>query len=242
MRSYRRGLVTAVLVVSELRLLGEGLARLLEDEPGMRVLGASTSAPEALASFAKDPPDIVLLDSVTENPGVVRRVLDAVPTSKVVVVGVSELEDDVIAWAEAGVAGYVGRDASLGELSEAVSCAARGEVPISPRMAATLLKRVAALATIQVLPTGDSRLTKRELEIVGLIDEGLSNKAIAQRLCIELPTVKNHVHNILEKLQVSRRAEAAALVKRQGLWDGARADRVSRGKTHGSPTSPLLRS
>ena len=77
------------------------------------------------------------------------------------------------------------------------------------------------------MPTSDSRLTKRELEILALIDQGLSNKEIARRLCIELPTVKNHVHNVLEKLQVSRRADAAALVKRQGLWERAGLDRVA---------------
>ena len=218
--------MTSVLVVSELRLLAEALARLLDDGTGVRVVGTATGAAEHLGVFAADPPDIVLLDSATEDPAVVRDVLAAAPESKIVVVGVSEAEDDVIAWAEAGVAGYVSRDASLDELRQAVSGAARGEVPISPRMAATLLKRVAALAAVQAPPAHDARLTKREIEIVRLIDEGLSNKEIARRLGIELTTVKNHVHNILEKLKVSRRADAAAVVKRQGLWDSSRLDRV----------------
>ena len=218
--------MTAVLVVSELRLLAEGLARLLGDGAGVRVVGAATRAPEELAGFAADPPDIVLLDSLTESPAVVRDVLAAAPESKIVVVGVSEAEDDVIAWAEAGVAGYIRREASLEELTHAVSGVTRGELPISPKMAATLLKRVATLAAVQAAPANDARLTKREIEIVALIDEGLSNKEIARRLCIELPTVKNHVHNILEKLQVSRRGDAVALVKRQGLWDSSALDRV----------------
>ena len=218
--------MTGVLVVSELRLLAEGLVRLLESKPGIRVIGVATRARERLRPFAREAPEIVLLDSATEDPSVVRDVLDAVPGCKVVVVGVSEMEDDVIVWAEAGVAGYVSREASLDELTQAVLGAARGEVPISPKMAATLLRRVAALAAVHAPPAHDSRLTKRELEIVGLIDEGLSNKEIARRLCIELPTVKNHVHNILEKLQVNRRADAAALVKRQGIRARAALDSV----------------
>jgi DNA-binding NarL/FixJ family response regulator len=83
----------------------------------------------------------------------------------------------------------------------------------SPRLAATLLRRVAVLAADRAQPRVEARLTARELEIVELIDEGLSNKEIASRLCIEVPTVKNHVHNILEKLDVRGRAEAAARVR-----------------------------
>jgi DNA-binding NarL/FixJ family response regulator len=88
--------------------------------------------------------------------------------------------------------------------------ATRGEALFSPRMAASLLRRVAALAATQPSPSAQVRLTPRERDIMRLLDEGLSNKEIAQRLGIEVATVKNHVHNILEKLQVHRRGEAAA--------------------------------
>jgi len=119
----------------------------------------------------------------------------------------------VIACAEAGVSGYVTREASLDELTGVVESVARGESPCSPRISALLLRRVAETAGRRTETDAARRLTRREAEIVGLIDEGLSNKQIAGRLSIELATVKNHVHSILEKLQVERRAEAAARVR-----------------------------
>jgi DNA-binding NarL/FixJ family response regulator len=93
----------------------------------------------------------------------------------------------------------------------------RDEMACSPRIAAALLRRVASLAVERSPWPSGARLTARELEVLGLIDEGLSNKQIAGRLCIELATVKNHVHNILEKLQVGRRSEAALQVRMHGL-------------------------
>jgi DNA-binding NarL/FixJ family response regulator len=146
--------------------------------------------------------------------------------TRILALGVPDEEDDVIACAEAGVAGYVMREDSLDALVVAIESVVRDEMLCSPRAAAALMRRVRVLSAERQEALGQ-KLTRRELEIVALIDEGLSNKAIAQRLCIELATVKNHVHNILEKLDVSRRAEAAARVRRQ------------RGT---GPGSPLLRS
>src|SRR2546421_13075479 len=128
---------------------------------------------------------------------------------------VREGEDhgDVLASAEAGAIAYVPREASLEDLVAVIECAVRGEAVCSPRVAGALLRRIAVLATDGRSDRVPARLTKREREIMGLIDEGLSNKEIAKRLRIEVATVKNHVHNILEKLQVHRRGEAAARVR-----------------------------
>ncbi|HEX6228839.1 MAG TPA: response regulator transcription factor [Solirubrobacterales bacterium] len=128
--------------------------------------------------------------------------------------GIAESEDVVIRCAEAGVAGYVPHDATLEQLIEVLDAALRDEVVCSPRLAGTLLRRVGALAR-EIGPAGgsDVRLTARETQIVALIDEGLSNKEIAARLQIGTPTVKNHVHHILEKVGASRRGEAAARVR-----------------------------
>jgi DNA-binding NarL/FixJ family response regulator len=132
-----------------------------------------------------------------------------------VTLGVDDGDDDVLAWAEAGVSGYVARDASFEDLVETVRAVARGELRCSPRLAATLLRRVTALAGDA--PHSATRLTQREREISSLLEAGLSNKEIAGRLYIELPTVKNHVHNILRKVGASRRGEAAALLRRDAL-------------------------
>jgi len=107
----------------------------------------------------------------------------------------------------------VPRDGTLADLRAVIESVARGEVVCSPRIAASLLRRIADLAAEREPPPPELRLTSREIEIVELIDQGLSNKEIAQRLSIALPTVKNHVHSILDKLHVHRRAEAAARLR-----------------------------
>ena len=114
---------------------------------------------------------------------------------------------------EAGAAGYLTRDASLRDLFAALSSAVRDEVLCSPRIVASLARRLARLAEQHATRPTPASLTAREAEVVGLLDAGLSNKEIATRLCIELPTVKNHVHHILEKLHVNRRGEAAARLR-----------------------------
>jgi DNA-binding NarL/FixJ family response regulator len=159
-------------------------------------------------------PDIILMrtDS-TESLETLRTVLGRVPTTKVVALGVSEAEDEIIECAEAGIAGYLPRNGSLEDLVVLIQSVARGEAQCSPRIAATLLRRVATLAGERRSTAALGRLTPREHEIVGLIDQSLSNKEIAQRLSIEVRTVKNHVHNILEKLQVHRRNQAAAQLR-----------------------------
>jgi len=112
-----------------------------------------------------------------------------------------------------GIAGFVTSEASVAELVAAIESVARGESLCSPSVVAALLRRLGSLARSWAEADPTQPLTRREREILELIDEGLSNKQIAQRLRIELPTVKNHVHNILGKLGVRRRAEAAALVR-----------------------------
>jgi two-component system nitrate/nitrite response regulator NarL len=143
---------------------------------------------------------------VTESLAAVRKLHDVVPGASFIALAVSETEDHIVAWAKAGVSGYVACDASAGELVTTITAVARGEAPCSPRMAAWLLKEVAALASAPDVEEADNRLTRREREIVELIERGLSNKEIARDLHIALSTVKNHVHNILDKLQVSRRS------------------------------------
>jgi DNA-binding NarL/FixJ family response regulator len=136
------------------------------------------------------------------------------PHARVVALAVPESERHVIACAEAGIVGYVAREASFTDLVAAIEGAARGEAHCSPRVAGGLLRRLGALSLERDQhEVGDARLTARELEIVGLIDRGLSNKEIATALSIGVPTVKNHVHHVLEKLGAERRSQAAARVR-----------------------------
>ncbi len=204
----------SVLIVSDIRLYREGLAQVLGGESLFRLTGTASSPDDAMSRLHAYVPDLVLVDmAMAESAHLIRSIRALVPDIKVVALSVAETERDVCACAEAGVSGYVARNASLADLVATLESAARGEALCSPRMAATLIRRVAALARTQPAGSAQLRLTPRELEILHLLDGGLANKEIASRLGIEVATVKNHVHNILEKLQVHRRGEAAALAR-----------------------------
>jgi DNA-binding NarL/FixJ family response regulator len=172
-------------------------------------VGTATNLDEAVRLAAELFPSVILVDhALPEVVRTIRLILATQPMVKVVILGVLESDENILACAEAGVAGYVPREASLEDLIEAIECASRGELRCSPRMGATLL-RLLALRAASSADHSSRTLTSREVEIVRLIEQGLSNKEIASRLGIQVATVKNHVHNLLEKLHVHRRAEAA---------------------------------
>ena len=213
-----------MFVVAQVRLYEEGLAQAIGLDPRYEVAGTAPSIALGVRRIRAlaQPPDVALLDlAAPDGLAAVRALRDELPDMRVIALGIRELEPDVIAWAEAGVDGFVSRDASLEDLCATVDSVARGETLCSPRVAATLLRRVATLARERRPAPPHAVLTARERQIVALIDEGLSNKEIAGRLRIELPTVKNHVHNVLEKLQVRRRSEAAARVRGERVGPSA---------------------
>ena len=199
--------MTSVLVVGDVRVHREGLALLLANDARLVVVGCVDV--DAAASSRQADVEVVL---VTAHAHVDLGRIARASRAAVVALGVPEAEEDVVALAEAGVFGFVERDATLDEVVADVESAARGDPSCPPRVAAALLNRLTLLAQRATEPT-DSTLTARERQVVELIDDGLSNKEIAQRLHIEVATVKNHVHNILEKLQVSRRGEAGARLR-----------------------------
>lgn len=207
---------TRVVVVAEVRLYREGLAANLAARPSLRVVGAVSNRDEALAISRAMRPNVVVIDTSTRDAlQVVRAIRNQDPGIRVVAFAVEESEGDIVACAEAGVAGYLSSDGSVDDLVATIASCSRGELICSPRVAATLFQRVCSLASGGRGETNGSPLTGRERQIVTLIEGGLSNKEIAQQLNIEVPTVKNHVHNILEKLKVSTRSEAAAWLRGQ---------------------------
>jgi two-component system, NarL family, nitrate/nitrite response regulator NarL len=225
--------VTRVLILTEIGLYREALSQSLRSDERFDVVGVVAGREEAVTAVEEVGPEIVLVDMPTPaGANAVRTLVAAAPEIKVVALAVPEVERDVIAFAEAGAAGYVAREGSMDDLVAAVESVARGECLLSPEIAAKLFRRVATLAREPRLePTGE-RLTARELDVLRLIEEGLSNKEIATALSIELPTVKNHVHSILEKLEVRRRTEAAARARRLGLLR-----RPGRGANNGTESS-----
>lgn len=213
-----------VLVASRLLILGdkgicrEALAASLGRDRRFDVVAVAAGVEETLAVLELVETDVVLVDTrMPEGVESVRILATAAPQVRVVALGVPEVEHEVIGLAEAGASAYVTRDGSIEDLACVVESVERGEVLCSPGMAAGLFRRVATLARDRGLDPIEERLTARELDVLRLIEEGLSNKEIAAALSIELPTVKNHVHRILEKLKVHRRSEAAARARRLGL-------------------------
>jgi len=206
-------LVIRVFIVGEVRLYREGLEQVLGQLGTIEVVGAGAGPADAIPRIRELRPDVVLLDlRVPDGPVVAQAVVKAVAPASVVALAMRQVEPEIVAWAEAGIAGYVAREGSLEDLVAAVESVARGEMLCSPRVAAILLGRVAALATEGSFLGRQPHLTSREREITRLVSEGLSNKQIARALQLALPTVKNHVHSILDKLQVHRRADVASLV------------------------------
>jgi DNA-binding NarL/FixJ family response regulator len=204
-----------VFILTDLRIYGEGLADALDHNPRIEVVGAATDLQTAVRAIRHSRPDLVLVD-VAAAGGVssMRDLRRAAPQTQLVAIAVPETDADILEYAEAGISGYVTVSGTLEDLLSAVEGVARGDIICPDRLAATLFRRVEAIAAERVALEGDStRLTPRELEVVELVEEGLSNREIAERLCIALPTVKNHLHSIFEKLHVHRRAEAAALVR-----------------------------
>jgi two-component system, NarL family, nitrate/nitrite response regulator NarL len=202
-----------ILIVCEIRLYREGLALLVDTHDGVQSVAEVADVARALGAIAQLRPDVVLLDgAMPDSIEHVRAIGGADPDARVVVLGASERESEVIGYAEAGVSGYVTRDANATTLCNTVRAVARGETLCTPQIAATLLRRISVLA-MQRAAADFTRLTTREREVVALVNRGLTNREIADQLYIEAATVKNHVHRILGKLEVHRRSDIA------GAWN-----------------------
>lgn len=209
-----------LVIVCRPRFYREGLARFLTGVEGISVAATAARLSDLLLLIRAGEVDVVLLDVIDgEWSSTVRGARAAAP-ARVVVMGLSELEQEVIVCAESGIAGYVTRDSSLEDIVEAIEAASRDELICTPHLAGSLLRHIGLLAAEQGRGSLEQTLTVREFEIVRLIARGLSNKQIARELHIELPTVKNHVHHILGKLGVHGRDEAAALLRVGALGAG----------------------
>lgn len=201
-----------IFILSDVRLYREGLALLLSGIESLELVGAGPSS-TGLAALVDRHTHVVLLDAaLLIRQEWVRRVC-ANDGIKVVVFALSDVDQDVITCAEAGIAAYVERDGTAEELVDVVRRAVRDEFQCSARVASLLFRRVSALSAERARTADSSVLTRRELEIVPLIERCMSNKEIARHLDVGTATVKNHIHNMLNKLQVRRRNEIPARVR-----------------------------
>jgi len=176
-------------------------------EGGIEVVGHGPCT-EALQKIRNLAPNVVLLDMAGHDCLVIPRRLHAIlPALRIVAIGITQLETRIIACVEAGICGYVAPSGTIEDLVGVLLRALTGEVICSPRVAALLFERLATLAADRLPSSAVGQLTRREQQIAGLIALGLQNKEIARHLCLGHTTVKNHVHNILQKLNLQRRNE-----------------------------------
>ncbi|HYQ91730.1 MAG TPA: response regulator transcription factor, partial [Candidatus Competibacteraceae bacterium] len=193
-----------ILIVSDICLYRAGLERALYEDKRLTVVGTAASSDEVISKVTALKPDIVLLDiTMKDHCAIIRQLIAMAPDTRIVALTVPEDPTEMLACAEAGIAGYLTRGGSLEELVQSVAAAAAGELQCSPSVAGRLLQRLRALAAehSETVPP-PIIFTTRELRILELIEKGLPNKEIAQALNIEVGTVKNHVHHILQKLHV----------------------------------------
>jgi DNA-binding NarL/FixJ family response regulator len=212
-----------VLIVEEVRAICEIIATVLRAEPDVEVTGCATHLEEAAAKLGNS--DVVLVNTTLHNEASARmirtlRKLD--PKVKIVVMGLIRSQHAILQCIEAGVSGYVLKDSSFEELLKNIRAAYNNEALVSPPIAAALMSYVAELVGFD--PAGEQELcapqtlTRREREVLSLVQQGLTNQEIAESLVIELGTVKNHVHNILRKLNVNSRRDAVHVSRLAGLW------------------------
>ena len=212
-----------VLLVDPHALFRRGVRLVLDDETDIEVIGECDDGLDAVDRIVELVPDLVLMD--VSLPGIsgieaTRRARSLVPSVKVAILTVSEDDDDLFAAVRAGATGYLLKAVSIEELPNAVRAVARGDSLISPSMASRLLGEFNALSRRVEEQRGTApRLSDRELEVLRLVARGMSNKDIAAELVIAENTVKNHVRNILEKLQLRSRMEAAMYAVREKLVD-----------------------
>jgi two-component system, NarL family, nitrate/nitrite response regulator NarL len=196
-----------IFICAAIRLYRDGLAQVLASIDRIQVVGMAAAPGEAADQLRRLDVDVLLVDTAAVDAfSALPRLRAAAPGAKVIALAVPELANEVLIRAEAGMEGYVTYDASIADLISTLEGVHRGELICSPRIAGELLRHIGRLSAGQSAGT-QAALTARQREIAALVGDGLSNKEIAQRLSLSLPTVKNHVHAVLEKLQISRRSE-----------------------------------
>jgi DNA-binding NarL/FixJ family response regulator len=206
------------------RLLAEAITASLKSSQRVDLIGVATDPLVALAELASNDVDVLLIDSSLGRETALEAVQQAaklLPAVKILPLGL-ENDEDILAFIEAGTNGYITHEASFDELLTTIESVHHGEAPCSPQIAASVFARVVELVKRRRQRQGRRlpphvRLTAREHEVLELVAAGLQNKEIAHRLHITLPTVKNHVHRILEKLRVKHRREAIRTAFENGL-------------------------
>jgi two-component system NarL family response regulator len=213
-----------VLIADDHALFRRGLEMVLDEEQDIDLVGQASDGTEAVARAGESLPDVVLMDiRMPKTSGIeaARSMKEAAPSAKIVMLTISDEEEDLFEAIRAGASGYLLKDIPLDEVADAVRAVHGGQSLINPSMAGKLLTEFATLARRdqeerpQQVPA--PKLTEREMEVLKLVARGMNNRDIAKELFISENTVKNHVRNILEKLQIHSRMEAVMIAVREKL-------------------------
>jgi len=209
-----------VLLVDDHDLFRTGLRNLLEEQ-GVEIVGEAATGAEAVAHVGELSPDVVVMDLNMPAMGGVeatRHIAEIAPLTRVVMLTISDEDSDVTDAILAGACGYLLKDSSIQELVAGIRAAARGEALISPHIAGKVLQRIRATsAHSEIEDLIRTELSEREIEVLKLIANGKDNAVIAADLHISPKTVKNHISNILMKLQIDNRIQAAVYAVRSGI-------------------------
>ena len=208
-----------VVLADDHDMFRTALRQLLEENVPLRVVGEAATGEGAVTQVREQAPDVVVMDLAMPGLGGVeatRLIIDEAPHTSVVVLTVSEEASDVVDAIVAGACGYLLKSASIEELIAGIRAAAAGDALISPGIAGRLLTHVREQA-VPASPSPSTQLSARELDVLKLVAEGKDNAEIAAELFISPKTVKNHISNILMKLQISNRIQAAVYAVRRGI-------------------------
>jgi DNA-binding NarL/FixJ family response regulator len=217
-----------VVVADDHSLFRDGLVSLLE-AAGYEIVGQVGDGQAAVDMVLETRPDIVLLDlamPVLDGHEALKQIHATAPEVKIVVLTVSDEGTDLRRAIQAGAQGYLLKSLDADQFLELLAGLQKGEAAITRKMTALLMAQMADSTDAQDRPP--ERLTERERQLLQLVSQGLSNRAIAQKLCISHNTVKYHLKNILQKLDVQNRTEAVAIAIRDGLLDQKGADKTER--------------
>jgi DNA-binding NarL/FixJ family response regulator len=201
-------------------LLREGITSMLKKQPDLRVVSASRNCDQVLSKAQKFRPAVVVLEFGQHNTfGILEVLKTTIVEAKVIVTGGVALQANILELVKRGVSGFVVKEATFCNLVKTIRSVAGGAKVLPPALTASLFSQVVEhRCATNGLPTMDTRVTRREHEIINLISEGMSNKEISQRLHIATHTVKSHVHNVLEKLAVRNRLQLLAYTQRAGAF------------------------
>jgi DNA-binding NarL/FixJ family response regulator len=211
----------SLVLIGGNRLLREGLAVLIQAQPGFKVLAASADVSDALAKVREARPTVVLLDFGLDDHDsltLTATVHEELPSTKVILMGLLPLQTNIASYVRAGASGFIMKDATFAEFFGTIRAVADGAEVLPPALTNSLFTQIAdnKARTGAGVSLDLDRLTGREREVIALLGEGLSNKEIAVRLQVAIHTVKSHVHNVLEKLGLRSRLEVAAFAHTAG--------------------------